>query len=413
MNLIRLFAVVTLSSMFLAQPISATGLVSGHYVFRARYAPVCLNGTYPITIGYVTSHSVATIITDLSGGLSGELNLRGLRSGFTGSISLDGNHILILAQTSGPNPTGSSGDLYAYLHGRQFFGSPESVYGETTFTMDVSSAAPLDVTFDVILTVNGQGQVIGNGTASSCAVQTPVTVTGTNGANCTLHIVGTTVPQFTWDGSGPPTSFGFVATWTGHGYGLDPTGAQLPIFAPNAPGLVPYVTSRKNHILPTPHNPVFTTGDVPLSPGVECRSGGALGAHQLVISFPKNIMLNPPNGTPAVRVSSGIGSVSQFATSNNEVVVNLTGVADAQTITLTLSQVSDGTNTADVVLPAKFLLGDISGNGVVNSSDISLVKSKVGSTVSPTNCRGDINLNGAINSSDVSLVKSKTGTGVP
>ena len=48
-----------------------------------------------------------------------------------------------------------------------------------------------------------------------------------------------------------------------------------------------------------------------MNPGVECRTGGSLGIHQLVISFPKNISLNPPNGTAAVRVSSGIGKREQ------------------------------------------------------------------------------------------------------
>src|ERR1043165_821683 len=106
--------------------------------------------------------------------------------------------------------------------------------------MDVSSAGLLVVTFDLNLTVNGQGQVTGNGTASNCASQTPVTVTGANGTACSLHIVGTNVPQFVWDGSGAPTAFGFVASWTAQGYGFTPNGAQLPIFAPNAPALTPY-----------------------------------------------------------------------------------------------------------------------------------------------------------------------------
>ena len=227
-------------------------------------------------------------------------------------------------------------------------------------------AQALVVMLDLNLTVNGQGQITGSGTASSCALDLPVTVTGTSsGANCNLHIVGTNLPQFTWDGSGPSTNFGFVASWNAQGYGFTPSGAQLPIFAPNAPALIPYVTSRKNHIAPSGivNLAEFTTCDTPINPGVECRTGGSLGIHQLVISFPKNITLNPPSGTPAVRVSSGVGSVSAFSVSNNQVVVNLTGVANAQTIALTLSQVSDGTNTADVVVSASFLLGDTNGNG--------------------------------------------------
>lgn len=391
----------------------AAGLTTGHYVFRAQYASACLNGSYPITLGAVTTGSSLTVATDASGQLTGTINVRGLKSTMTGTLSVDGNNMSLLAQATGGNPMGLTGDLFAYLHGTQFLGSAEDQDGDGQFTMDVSSAEALIITFDLDLTVNGQGQITGSGTANSCALQTPVTVTGTNGATCSLHIVGTNLPQFTWDASGPATSFGFVAAWNAQGYGFTPTGAQLPIFTSNAPTLSPYVTSRKNHLLPTLHIPAFLTCDLPLNPGVECRTGGPLGIHQLVFRFPKNVTLNPPNGTPAVRVSSGIGTVTQFVASNNEVVVDITGVANAQTITLTLAGVSDGTNTADVVVPASFLLGDINGNGSVNSTDISQVKSQIGTAFSAANCRSDLNLNGAINSSDVAITKSASGTGLP
>lgn len=393
---------------------TASGLISGHYVFRSTYAPVCLNGRYPITLAYLTNAGAIRVTTAANGNLSGTIEILDVPGTVTGSLGPDNNNVLLLGQTSGPNPSTQSGDLYAYLHGKQFFGNAENQDGESgDFTMDVSTAGPLVVTFDVNLTVNGQGQVTGSGMATGCGVQIPVTVTGTTGATSALHIVGTSLPQFTWDASGPQASFGFVAAWNGHGYGFNPTGAQLPVFSPNAPALTPYVTSRKNHTVPTPHIPAFLTCDLPLNPGVECRTGGALGIHQLVFSFPKNVTLNPPNGMPAVWVSSGIGSVTQFAVNNNEVVVNLTGVANAQTITVTLAGVSDGMNTAEVIVPASFLLGDINNNGSVNATDISLMKSLVGSAVSPSNCRGDVNLNGAINSSDLALTKSASGTGLP
>lgn len=398
----------------------ASGLVTGHYVFRARYPAICLNGTYPIVLGRMYSDCNMTIHTDALGQLTGTVNIRNAPGTLTGTLRLDTdpplqNVVELDLDMSANNATNMPASLFSFLHTTQFLGEAGNNEGDANFSMDVSAAEPLIVTFDLNITVNGQGQVTGAGTASSCSVQVPVTVTGTNASNCNLHIVGTNLSQFTWDGSGPATSFGFVATWSGNGFGFSPTGAQLSIFAPNAPALVPYVTSRKDHVAPSSNIPAFITCDIPLTAtsGSECRTGGSLGNHQLVIRFPKNITLNPPQGTPAVRVSSGTGSVNGFVVTNNQVIVNLTGVANAQTINVTLSQVSDGMNTADVVVPVRFLLGDISGNGVVNSSDISQIKSQVGTAVTPTNFRGDINLNGAINSSDVSIVKSKTGTAVP
>jgi hypothetical protein len=409
-----LFAVVTLCAAHVA---TATGLVSGHYIFRAAYAPVCLNGSYPISLGFVTTDSFLRVATDASGQLSGLIYLSGIKSNFTGTLHMGtdpstANNIELDGQIMGSNPTGRSGDFYAFLHGRQFQGDAADQNGDTGLTINVSDASPLVVTFDVNLTVNGS-QVTGSGTASSCALQTPVTVTGANAATCSLHVVGTNLPQFIWDATGPATSFGFVASWSGHGYGFNPTGAQLPIFAPNAPALTPYAVSRKNHVAPYLHIPAFITCDTPINPGVECRTGGVSGVHQLVIDFPKNVTLNPPSGTPAVRVSSGTGSISGFYVINNEVIVNLTGVTNAQTITVILSQVSDGTNTADVVVPAKFLLGDTNGNGAVNSTDVSQTKLQSGQAVTNTNFRTDINLSGSINATDVSLVKSKTGTALP
>jgi hypothetical protein len=59
------------------------------------------------------------------------------------------------------------------------------------------------------------------------------------------------------------------------------------------------------------------------------------------------------------------------------------------------------------------LIGDTTGNGSVNASDVSQTKSKSGQTVGSFNFRTDVNVSNSINSSDVSLVKSKSGTALP
>jgi hypothetical protein len=95
------------------------------------------------------------------------------------------------------------------------------------------------------------------------------------------------------------------------------------------------------------------------------------------------------------------------------VTVNLTGVTSAQRIILTLINVNDGTNSGDVPIPMGVLVGDVNGNAVVNSSDVSLTKSQVGQAVTASNFREDVNADGLINSVDVALVKAKVGTGLP
>ena len=53
------------------------------------------------------------------------------------------------------------------------------------------------------------------------------------------------------------------------------------------------------------------------------------------------------------------------------------------------------------------LLGDTTGNGLVNASDVSLTKSRSGQVVDATNYYTDVTVSNSINASDVSLVKSE------
>ncbi len=61
----------------------------------------------------------------------------------------------------------------------------------------------------------------------------------------------------------------------------------------------------------------------------------------------------------------------------------------------------------------RVLVGDTTGNGVVNASDVSQTKAESGHMVTNANARTDVTANGTINASDVSLVKSKSGASLP
>jgi hypothetical protein len=173
-------------------------------------------------------------------------------------------------------------------------------------------------------------------------------------------------------------------------------------------GIVPLsAVSRKTH------GGGAGTFDVPLplsgTVGIECRVGQGTNSdqHQVVVTFPGPIAVS--NAT----VSSGTGSVSTFVVSANQVFVNLSGVANAQTITITLSGVNDGTNVADVSIPMGVLLGDVNANRVVSNTDVSLVKAQVTAPVVASNFREDVNANGVISNTDVSVTKAKVGTTLP
>ena len=143
--------------------------------------------------------------------------------------------------------------------------------------------------------------------------------------------------------------------------------------------------------------------------GIECRSGGASGDYELVFSF-----ANPIISVDNASVTTGIGSVASrmIDTDAHNYIVNLTGVTNAQTINVTLTNVNDnaGNSSSSISVPMAVLVADVNSNGTVNASDISQTKINSGALVDGTTFRSDVNANGSINASDVALVKSHSGT---
>ena len=153
------------------------------------------------------------------------------------------------------------------------------------------------------------------------------------------------------------------------------------------------------------------TFDIDLMPlakaGVECRNGGASGTYQMIVQF-----ANPVTVTSATLIG-GSGSVTGFSTNGATVTVDLMNIPNAQTIFMKLMGVSDGVLSGDVPVAMSTLLGDISGNGMVNATDVGQAKLQSGLPVSASNFRNDIIANGSINASDVSSVKLNSGTALP
>ena len=137
--------------------------------------------------------------------------------------------------------------------------------------------------------------------------------------------------------------------------------------------------------------------------GIECRSGGATNDYTIVFTLANNVSVG------AASVSTGTGSVRSLSVAGNQVTVDLTGVTDAQTIVVTLADVSDGTNTSSVQATMGVLIGDVNGDGVVNVGDTALARSNAGVTLDNTNFQYDVNVDGFVNVGDTSIVKSKSG----
>ena len=157
------------------------------------------------------------------------------------------------------------------------------------------------------------------------------------------------------------------------------------------------------------HNSAPFDLNLPLTgtPGVECRSGGASNDHQIVLSFPNTVTLD------RAAVTSGAGSVSSASASGTQIFVNLTGVTNAQTITVTLFGASDGTATGNLDVPMSLLIGDSNGDRVVNVGDVQQTKNRSGQVADGTNFRSDFNTEGNVNVGDALIARSRSGQFIP
>jgi uncharacterized repeat protein (TIGR01451 family) len=322
-----------------------------------------------------------------------------------------GNHIGFACQNSGqsgiagaPDLNGCYGptDMSIAMTGSQ---DPIAPGGTLTYHLTVTNngtpAMPATTSGVTVSDVLPAGARLVSATPSSGSCSGTSTVACNlgifpSGATATIDIV-VQVPN----ASGSITNTATVAALTN-----DPTPANnTATVMTNVSNLVPTsVVSRKTH----GSAGVFDI-NLPLSGsvGIECRSGGASNNYQLIANF-----LVPVTFSSAT-VSSGTGSVGSASASGNQIVVNLTGVTNAQRIAVTLVGVNNGRNTANVTVPMGVLIGDTNADTFVNSADISQTKAQSGQVVGSSNFREDVNTDGFLNSADISLVKSKSGTALP
>jgi hypothetical protein len=166
--------------------------------------------------------------------------------------------------------------------------------------------------------------------------------------------------------------------------------------------------SRKHHGL----DAGFFDLPLPLSgtPAVECRSGGNGGGHTLVFTF-NNVLVSG-----GATVTNGIGIVPSAPNFlSNMMTVRLNGVANAQTITVKLSDVTDqhGQVLPDTNISLALLLGDVNGDQVVNAGDSLRTRAESGRQLNGSNYRADVNFDHQINVGDALIVRAQAGTFVP
>ena len=171
------------------------------------------------------------------------------------------------------------------------------------------------------------------------------------------------------------------------------------------------IVSRKTHGTAGTFDIALPQTGSPGFPGIECRTGGApSGNHTMVFTF-----ANPLTSVASAMVTGGTGSISSSSINGVEYIVNLTGVSNAQRLTVTLTNVVDtaGNSAASLAATMGVLLGDVNASRRVDSGDVSLVRQQTLQPITGSNFKEDINISGRIDSGDVSIARQQTLTSLP
>ena len=177
---------------------------------------------------------------------------------------------------------------------------------------------------------------------------------------------------------------------------------SLPVNMTPGPPKLLMVVSRKTHgtagtfNLPIDHR-------IPIGGQVSVEPRVIGNGHQIVFQFDTAIN---STGTPAATAGA---IMTQIA--GNQIIVTLTGVNDAQRVTITLPNING--SGVDATVSLGFLIGDVNNSRTVNATDTSAVKARAGQPVDAGNFFYDLNASGAITAADVSAAKARINRAPP
>jgi hypothetical protein len=343
------------------------------------------NNTYS---GTTTIGSQCTLVID--GSTSGQGNytvlaspssmLPGTLSG-GGTIGLNANGTITVGRNLAPGPASGIGTLHVSTSG-----TGGVIFGDgSIFVVRVSSMGLSD-----LLAIAGGSITL---TSSSDTLSLSSLAGGFDGTDYTIATFMQNVGGGTFN-----TVQGLPS-----GYAVEYNPTSIRVVAIQQPLQLTSAVSRKLH---------GSAGsfDINLlaSAPVECRSSS--GNHTLVFTFSNYLT----SGTAVI--TAGTGTVAGApAFSGRTMTVNLTGVADVQTLVITLRDVTDRFSQVlpDTAVSMNMLIGDTNGNETVNAGDVAQTKSQSGHAVTAGNFRNDVNVSGLITASDVAQVKANSGHTLP
>ncbi len=303
---------------------------------------------------------------------------------------------------------GTSGQSGAVVPGWDFCAYASAAPGTPTLTF-FTSASSVNVNQIVgsgdTVAALGTGTVVGPASilATAGIVRTAGTAfrtTATSYVGVAFENEATATTLYGYAEIQTTATLGFPATITRIVY--DNTGAALVIGGAQPPVFLG-ASSRKTH-------GVAGTFDVLLSPimastSVEPRQGPN---HTLAFQFNTAIV----SATATVTEGTATVGATTFAGLVN---VDLTGVADQQYVTVTLTNITDslggtgGTATARVGL----LAGDVNQNRVVTLADVGQVNGQLAQAVTGSNYLKDINASGTLTLTDKAITNAAQTHSLP
>ena len=184
-------------------------------------------------------------------------------------------------------------------------------------------------------------------------------------------------------------------------YEFNPVGGTTPVLQSAA--------SRRVHGVNGTFNLPLTLTTPPTinhNPTTEPRLGPA---HQLVFTFDK------PLNAATVTVTEGTATAAAPTFSGNDVVVDLTAVADRQYVTVSLTSVSSTDGGTGGVGEARvgFLLGDVNRSRIVAVTDLVAVNNQLAKPLTVSNFLSDVNVSGIISNLDKVFVNNNLAHFLP
>jgi hypothetical protein len=360
-----------------------------------------INNNQPAGAPFTSTLTVRPVITG-PGTISGTVNLP--LTG--GTMQTQGNPTLTAASsTTAPGITFSGG---------AFTGTPTTA-GTYSYTVTGTANGVQSQPFTVTLQIVQPPPVLSANNTYTFTIgqnvnqQIPVT----NGPATFTVAPAFNIPGLTLSPTGlisgtpaPPANTYTYTIQANNGTPSNSANLSITIVQPSLPtAIIQAATLRRNHA-GTPYGlPLAIGGNIPTS---DPRQGS-----QAVLRIQVPASFIPVNAATVqlIQGNATVGTVQTYG--NNLIDVPLTINANNQRITIKINSINSTTITGNNQISFRVVRGDVNGNGVTNSLDISLINGALNQTTSTANFTRDINLDGVINNADITAAQSNLGGSAP